>query len=163
MLRVGQGYDVHRFRDGDHLVIGGVRIPFDKSFDAHSDGDVLIHAICDALLGAAALGDIGEHFPDTDPRYAGIDSRRLLAEVRGLVHERGFRIANVDATVIAQAPKLATHILDMRRNLADDLGLPVDRVGVKATTTERLGFEGRSEGIAAQAIALIEHTEGRPG
>jgi 2-C-methyl-D-erythritol 2,4-cyclodiphosphate synthase len=163
MLRVGQGYDVHRFRDGDHLVIGGVRIPFDKSFDAHSDGDVLIHAICDALLGAAALGDIGEHFPDTDPRYAGIDSRRLLAEVRGLVHERGFRIANVDATVIAQAPKLAPHILDMRRNLADDLGLPVDRVGVKATTTERLGFEGRSEGIAAQAIALIEHTEGRPG
>lgn len=163
MLRVGQGYDVHRFRDGDHLVIGGVRIPFDKSFDAHSDGDVLIHAICDALLGAAALGDIGEHFPDTDPRYSGIDSRRLLAEVRDLVHERGFRIANVDATVIAQAPKLAPHILDMRRNLADDLGLPVDRVGVKATTTERLGFEGRSEGIAAQAIALIEHTEGRPG
>jgi 2-C-methyl-D-erythritol 2,4-cyclodiphosphate synthase len=163
MLRVGQGYDVHRFRDGDHLVIGGVRIPFDKSFDAHSDGDVLIHAICDALLGAAALGDIGEHFPDTDPRFAGIDSRRLLAEVRGLVRERGFRIANVDATVIAQAPKLAPHILDMRRNLADDLGLPVDRVGVKATTTERLGFEGRSEGIAAQAIALIEHTEGRPG
>jgi 2-C-methyl-D-erythritol 2,4-cyclodiphosphate synthase len=163
MWRVGQGYDVHRFREGDHLVIGGVRIPFSKAFDAHSDGDVLIHAICDALLGAAALGDIGEHFPDTDPRFAGIDSRRLLTEVRGLVHERGFRIANVDATVIAQAPKLAPHIPDMRRNLADDLGLPLERVGVKATTTERLGFEGRGEGITAQAIALIEQTSERPG
>lgn len=157
MLRVGQGYDVHRFRDGDHLMIGGVRIPFDHAFDAHSDGDVLIHAVCDALLGAAALGDIGQHFPDTDPRYAGIDSRRLLVEVSGLILERGFRIANVDATVIAQAPKLAPHILDMRRNLASDLGLPVERIGVKATTTERLGFEGRGEGIAAQAIALLEH------
>lgn len=157
MLRVGQGYDVHRFRDGDHLMIGGVRIPFDHAFDAHSDGDVLIHAVCDALLGAAALGDIGQHFPDTDPRYAGIDSRRLLVEVSGLILERGFRIANVDATVIAQAPKLAPHILDMRRNLASDLGLPVERIGVKATTTERLGFEGRGEGIAAQAVALLEH------
>jgi 2-C-methyl-D-erythritol 2,4-cyclodiphosphate synthase len=156
MFRVGQGYDVHCFREGDHLILGGVRIAFDKAFDAHSDGDVLIHAVCDALLGAAALGDIGRHFPDTDARYAGIDSRRLLMHVAQLLGERGFRINNVDATVIAQAPRLAPHIEAMRSNIAGDLGLSPDRVGIKATTTERLGFEGRGEGIAAQAVALVE-------
>jgi 2-C-methyl-D-erythritol 2,4-cyclodiphosphate synthase len=162
MLRVGQGYDVHRFREGDHLVIGGVRIAFEKAFDAHSDGDVLIHAVCDALLGAAALGDIGQHFPDTDETYAGIDSRRLLRQVGELLETRGLRINNVDATVIAQAPRLGPHIEAMRQNIAADLGLTTDRIGIKATTTERLGFEGRGEGIAAQAVALLEMTPGHP-
>ncbi|MGC9456908.1 MAG: 2-C-methyl-D-erythritol 2,4-cyclodiphosphate synthase [Halothiobacillaceae bacterium] len=154
-FRVGQGFDVHALTDGDHLMIGGVRIPFDRGFEAHSDGDVLLHAICDALLGAAALGDIGRHFPDNDPAYRGIDSRRLLQVVADRVRETGWQIGNVDATVIAQAPRLAPHVDAMRRQIAETLALPVDSVGVKATTSERLGFTGRGEGIAAQAVALL--------
>ena len=156
MIRVGQGYDVHRFGEGDHLVLGGVSIPHKQGLIAHSDGDVLIHALCDALLGAAALGDIGHHFPDTDAEFAGIDSRELLRHVMQLLNDAGFRLNNVDATIVAQAPKLAPHIDKMKQLLADDLGLDVSRVNIKATTTERLGFEGREEGIAAHAIVLIE-------
>ena len=155
-LRVGQGYDVHAFTEGDHLVLGGVRIPFERAFKAHSDGDVLLHALCDALLGAAGLGDIGCHFPDSDPRYAGIDSRRLLREVTGLLHDDGWGVLNADLTVIAQRPRLAQWIPQMRENIAGVLECPVDAVNVKATTTERLGFEGREEGIAALAVVLIE-------
>ena len=154
-IRIGHGYDVHAFRDGDHLVLGGVRIPHNRAFAAHSDGDVLIHALCDALLGAAALGDIGRHFPDTDPAYAGADSRVLLRRVAELIRAQGYRAGNVDATIIAQAPKMAPHIEAMRANLADDLGVALDRVSIKATTTERLGFTGREEGIAAYAVALL--------
>lgn len=154
-IRIGHGYDVHAFKDGDHVVLGGVRIAHTRAFAAHSDGDVLIHALCDALLGAAALGDIGRHFPDTDPAYKGADSRVLLRRVVGLLEERGYRVGNADATIIAQAPKLAPHIESMRANLAEDLGVAVDRVSVKATTTERLGFTGREEGIAAHAVALL--------
>ncbi len=155
-LRVGQGYDVHAFTEGDHLVLGGVRIPFERAFKAHSDGDVLLHALCDALLGAAGLGDIGRHFPDSDPRYAGIDSRRLLREVMGLLHDDAWAVLNADLTVIAQRPRLAQWIPQMRENIAGVLECPVDAVNVKATTTERLGFEGREEGIAALAVVLIE-------
>ena len=155
-IRIGHGYDVHAFEEGDHLMLGGVRVPHDRAFKAHSDGDVLIHALCDALLGAAALGDIGRHFPDTDPRYAGADSRALLREVRQLLEEGGWLIGNVDCTVIAQAPKLSPHVESMREHLAADLAVEVSRVNVKATTTERLGFAGREEGIAAHAVALIE-------
>ncbi|APZ44497.1 2-C-methyl-D-erythritol 2,4-cyclodiphosphate synthase [Acidihalobacter ferrooxydans] len=155
-MRMGHGYDVHAFEAGDHLMLGGVRIAHTQAFKAHSDGDVLIHALCDALLGAAALGDIGRHFPDTDPRYAGADSRALLREVLQLLSAGGWRVANVDCTVVAQVPKLAPHVESMRENLASDLGLDVGRVNVKATTTERLGFAGREEGIAAHAVALIE-------
>ena len=155
MLRIGHGFDVHRFGDGDHLMIGGVRVAYDQGFVAHSDGDVLLHAVCDALLGACALGDIGRHFPDTDPRWAGADSRALLRHVVTLVGEAGYRIGNVDATVIAQAPKLAPHIAAMRETLAADLGVTLGAVNVKATTTERLGFTGRGEGIAAEAVALL--------
>lgn len=155
-IRIGHGYDVHAFKAGGHVVLGGVRIPHAKAFAAHSDGDVLIHALCDALLGAAALGDIGRHFPDTDPAYKGADSRVLLRRVVELLHEQGYRVGNVDATIIAQAPKMAPHIEVMRANLADDLGVALECVNVKATTTERLGFAGREEGIAAHAVALIE-------
>ncbi|MFW5453036.1 2-C-methyl-D-erythritol 2,4-cyclodiphosphate synthase [Thioalkalivibrio sulfidiphilus] len=155
-IRIGHGYDVHAFKAGDHVVLGGVRIPHAKAFAAHSDGDVLIHALCDALLGAAALGDIGRHFLDTDPAYKGADSRVLLRRVVELLHEQGYRVGNVDATIIAQAPKMAPHIEAMRANLADDLGVALECVNVKATTTERLGFAGREEGIAAHAVALIE-------
>lgn len=155
MLRIGQGYDAHRFRDGDHLILCGVTIPFQRGFAAHSDGDVALHALCDALLGAAALGDIGRHFPDTDPRYRGIDSRILLREVLGKIEEKGFRVANVDVTIVAQAPKLAPYIAAMREYLTQDLGIPLDRVNVKATTTEGMGFEGRGEGISAHAVALL--------
>lgn len=158
-IRIGHGYDVHAFKAGDHLVLGGVRIPHGKAFAAHSDGDVLIHALCDALLGAAALGDIGRHFPDTDPAYRGADSRMLLRRVVELLREQGYRVGNMDATLIAQAPKMAPHIESMRANLADDLGIPLERVNVKATTTERLGFAGREEGIAAHAVVLIEFQE----
>ncbi len=158
-LRIGHGYDVHAFREGDLLVLGGVRIPHDRAFAAHSDGDVLIHALCDALLGAAALGDIGRHFPDTDPRYRGIDSRLLLREVVRLLREAGYAIGNVDATIVAQAPKMAPHIGQMRAHLAADLGVDIRCVNVKATTTERLGFVGREEGIAVHAVALIEARE----
>lgn len=155
MFRIGQGYDAHRFKEGDHVVLCGVKIPYTQGFAAHSDGDVALHALCDALLGAAALGDIGRHFPDTDARYKGIDSRLLLREVRQKVAELGYAIGNVDVTVVAQAPRLAAHIQAMRENVAQDLELPVDCVNIKATTTEGMGFEGRGEGISAHAVALL--------
>jgi len=154
-MRIGHGYDVHAFREGNHIVLGGVRIPFDKAFLAHSDGDVAIHALCDALLGAAALGDIGRHFPDTSGEFKNIDSRILLRRVVALLKERGHFVGNVDITIVAQAPKLAPHIPAMRENLAADLEVDIDRVNVKATTTEGLGFAGRGEGIAAYAVALL--------
>ena len=156
MVRIGHGYDVHPFMEGDHIVLGGVHIPFNKTFKAHSDGDILIHALCDALLGAAALGDIGHHFPDSDPRYASIDSRRLLRHVVALLDGHHLQISNVDATIIAQAPRLAPHIEAMRANLTADLQLSPGRVNIKATTTERLGFCGRGEGIAAHAVVLLD-------
>jgi 2-C-methyl-D-erythritol 2,4-cyclodiphosphate synthase len=156
MIRVGQGYDVHRFGEGDHIMLGGVRIPHQQGMVAHSDGDVLIHAICDALLGAGAMGDIGHHFPDTDDQYADANSRDLLRQVVGLLRDHGFRLNNVDATIVAQAPKLAPYIQDMRRVLAEDMGIELAQVNIKATTTERLGFTGREEGIAVHAISLVE-------
>ncbi|QXP91737.1 2-C-methyl-D-erythritol 2,4-cyclodiphosphate synthase [Methylococcus capsulatus] len=155
MFRIGQGYDAHRFKEGDHIVLCGVKIPFGRGFAAHSDGDVALHALCDALLGAAALGDIGRHFPDTDARYKGIDSRVLLREVRQRIASLGYTVGNVDVTVVAQAPRLAAHIQAMRENLAQDLEIPPDCVNVKATTTEGMGFEGRGEGISAHAVALL--------
>jgi 2-C-methyl-D-erythritol 2,4-cyclodiphosphate synthase len=154
-MRIGQGFDVHALVVGRRLVIGGVEIAYDRGLAGHSDADVLLHAVCDALLGAAALGDIGRHFPDTDPRFKGIDSRELLRHVVGLVRERGWKAANVDATIIAQAPRMAPHIPAMVANIAADLGVDASRVNVKATTTEGLGFAGRGEGIAAQAICLL--------
>ena len=154
-MRIGHGYDVHGFEAGDHIMLGGVRIPHDKAFRAHSDGDVLIHAVCDALLGALALGDIGRHFPDSDARYANVDSRELLREVMTQVNERGYRLGNLDATVIAQAPKLSPHVDALRAHLAADLDSDIERVNVKATTTEKLGFEGREEGISAHAVVLL--------
>lgn len=154
-MRIGTGFDVHAFADGRALVIGGVTIPHPRGLAGHSDADVLLHAIADALLGALALGDIGMHFPDTDARYRGADSRVLLRHVASLVAARGYSVANLDATVIAQAPKLAPHIPAMRDNVAADLGCGVDQVSVKATTTERLGFTGREEGIAAEAVVLL--------
>ena len=154
-MRIGTGYDVHRLEEGLELWIGGVKIAHTHGLLGHSDADVLLHAICDALLGAAALGDIGKHFPDTDPQYKGISSVKLLAHVGALLKEKGYSIGNIDYTVVAQRPKLAPHIPQMRQTIADALGIDVDCVSVKATTTERLGFEGREEGISAQAIALI--------
>jgi 2-C-methyl-D-erythritol 2,4-cyclodiphosphate synthase len=154
-MRIGTGFDVHAFAAGRPLVIGGVTIPFERGLAGHSDADVLLHAISDALLGALALGDLGVHFPDTDARYAGADSRALLRHVMSLVTQRGYDVANVDATVVAQAPKLAPYVQAMRANIAADLGCDPDRISVKATTTERLGFAGREEGIAAQAVALV--------
>ncbi|MBK1690906.1 2-C-methyl-D-erythritol 2,4-cyclodiphosphate synthase [Ectothiorhodospira mobilis] len=155
-MRIGHGFDVHAFTEGDHLIIGGVRLEHDRAFAAHSDGDVLVHAVCDALLGAAALGDIGRHFPDTDPAYRGADSRVLLRRVVEEIHARGWRVGNVDATVVAQAPKMAPYVERMRTHLAEDLGVTPAEVNVKATTTERLGFEGRREGISAHAVALLQ-------
>ena len=155
-MRIGHGYDVHRFEAGDHVVIGGVSIPHDQGLAAHSDGDVLIHAICDALLGAIGAGDIGKHFPDNDPANKDIDSRVLLRKVMRLVGAEGFQLANVDATVVAQAPKMAPHIDAMCKHLASDLGAARGQVNVKATTTEKLGFAGREEGIAAHAVVLLE-------
>ena len=155
-MRVGQGFDVHALAPGRRLVIGGVEIPHEMGLEGHSDADVLLHAICDALLGAAALGDIGWQFPDTDPKYEDSDSRTLLREVGRKITAQGFRIVNVDATIIAQAPRMAPHVARMIGNIASDLGLKPAQVSVKATTTESLGFTGRGEGIAAQAIALIE-------
>ena len=155
-MRIGQGFDVHRLVAGRTLVIGGVEIAHDKGLLGHSDADVLLHAICDALLGAAALGDIGRHFPDSDARYQGIDSRELLRHVARLLVERGHRVVNVDATLIAEAPRMAPHIPKMVANIASDLAIDANCVNVKATTTEKLGFAGRGEGIAAQAICLIE-------
>jgi 2-C-methyl-D-erythritol 2,4-cyclodiphosphate synthase len=154
-LRVGQGFDAHRFGPGDAIVIGGVTIPHTQGIVAHSDGDVLIHAICDALLGAAALGDIGQHFPDTDPALAGIDSGVLLRQTQALLDDLAWQLVNLDATVIAQAPRLAQYIPQMRDTLSELLSVEVGQVNLKATTTERLGFTGRGEGIAAQAAVLL--------
>ena len=156
-MRIGQGFDVHALVEGRRLIIGGVEIPFDKGLLGHSDADVLLHAVCDALIGAAGLGDIGKHFPDTDMRFHDADSRVLLREVAALVRNAGYRIVNVDSTIIAQAPKMAPHIQEMRERIAEDLGLWPQDVNVKAKTTERLGFTGRGEGIAAEAVALIEN------
>ncbi|MGB5639763.1 MAG: 2-C-methyl-D-erythritol 2,4-cyclodiphosphate synthase [Sedimenticolaceae bacterium] len=154
-MRIGHGFDAHRFCEGGHVTIGGVRIDHDKGLEAHSDGDVLVHAVCDALLGAAGLGDIGLHFPDSDDRYRGIDSRVLLRRVRDALAERGLRVSNLDSTVIAQAPRMGPHIQLMCSRLAEDMGVAVDRVNVKATTTEKMGYTGRGEGIAAHAVALV--------
>lgn len=156
-LRIGQGFDVHAFGDASlPLWMGGVRIPHERGLIAHSDGDVLLHAICDACLGALALGDIGHHFPDTDPRYRGIDSRTLLRHVVALLAEKGAKLINVDSTIVAQRPKMAPHIPAMRQHIAVDTGLSPDAVSVKATTTEKLGFTGREEGIACYAVVLLE-------
>ena len=154
-MRIGHGYDVHRLAEGRRLILGGVDIPWERGLLGHSDADVLTHAVMDALLGAAGLGDIGKHFPDTDPAYAGADSLKLLAHVAGLLEERGYAVGNVDATVLAQRPKLAPHIPRMRDNLARAMGVEPDRVNVKATTEEGLGFTGSGEGMAAHAVALI--------
>jgi len=155
-MRIGQGFDVHALVPGRKLVIGGVEIPHHLGLQGHSDADVLLHAICDALMGAAALGDIGRHYPDSDPGYSEIDSRHLLRDTARQVERAGFRIVNVDATIIAQAPRMAPHMARMIGNIASDLGLQPAAVNIKATTTEGLGFPGRGEGIAAQAVALIE-------
>lgn len=155
-LRIGIGYDVHAFGPGDHVMLGGVRVAHARGLVAHSDGDVLIHALCDALLGALALGDIGKYFPPTEERWRGADSRDLLRAVVGLLRERGWRAANVDSVVVCERPRLAPHIDFMRTHLAADLGIAFEAVGVKATTSEKLGFTGREEGIAAQAVVLVE-------
>ena len=154
-MRIGQGFDVHALVAGRKLIIGGVQIPYEKGLEGHSDADVLIHAICDALLGAAGLGDIGRHFPDTDPAYKGADSRVLLRAVAKKIEVARFRVGNVDATIIAQAPRMAPHVAQMVANISADLGVAAAAINVKATTTEHLGFTGRGEGIAAQAIALL--------
>jgi len=154
-MRIGQGFDAHALKAGRKLVLGGVTIPHDKGLDGHSDADVLLHAICDALIGAAALGDIGRHFPDSDPRFKGVDSRKLLRETALLLANHGWRLVNLDATIVAQEPRLAPHIPAMVANIAADLGVPQRDVSVKAKSTEQLGFTGRGEGIAAQAVALV--------
>ena len=155
-MRIGHGYDIHALGPGDHVTLGGLRIAHDRGLIAHSDGDVLIHALCDALLGALALGDIGRHFPPTDPQWRGADSRLFLRRVAAMVAERGWRLGNADLSVIAEAPKLAPHIAAMQANLAADLGVEPDRIGIKATTHEKLGALGRGEGIAAHAVVLVE-------
>lgn len=155
-MRIGHGYDVHKFGGAGPITIGGVKIDYEQGLVAHSDGDVLIHALCDALLGALALGDIGKHFPDTDAAYAGADSRVLLRHVVELVHQRGYQLGNADMTIIAQAPKMAPHIQTMRERLAQDCQCTIDAINVKATTTEKLGFAGRKEGIAAHAVVLVQ-------
>ncbi|MCC8036542.1 MAG: 2-C-methyl-D-erythritol 2,4-cyclodiphosphate synthase [Bacteroidales bacterium] len=157
-MRIGQGFDVHAFAPERKLILCGVEIPYELGLLGHSDADVAIHAMCDALLGALALGDIGKHFPDTDPRYKGVDSRVLLRAVMDLVKEKGYAVGNVDITIIAQAPKMLPHIPQMRENMALDLGVDLDRVSIKATTTEHLGFTGRREGIASLATALLIST-----
>lgn len=154
-LRVGQGYDVHAFGPGDHVMLGGVRIPHTAGVQAHSDGDVVLHALCDALLGAAALGDIGMHFPDTDPRWRGADSRVFVRHVASLLAARGYRVVNVDTTVLADAPRLGKFRDAMREHIAADLGIAIDQVNIKATTSEGLGFIGKREGLACHAIALL--------
>ncbi len=156
MMRIGQGFDAHAFRDGGRLVLGGVEIPAQRSLEAHSDGDVVLHAVCDALLGAAGLGDIGGHFPPSDPTYKGIDSRLLLRRCLELVASECYRVVNVDITIIAQAPRLAPYVEDMRAHIAADLQVNTRQVNVKATTTEHLGFTGREEGIAALAVILLD-------
>jgi len=154
-MRIGHGFDVHAFEDGDHLMLCGVRIPYDKKFKAHSDGDVAIHALCDSLLGAVALGDIGKLFPDSDDKYHGVDSRLLLRDVMARVGERGYQVGNIDLTIVAQEPKLAGYIQAMREVLADDLGVELDQVNVKTTTTEQLGFIGKQHGVAVHSVALL--------
>lgn len=154
-MRIGTGYDVHKLVEGRKLILGGVEIPYEKGLLGHSDADVLLHAVMDALLGAAGLGDIGYHFPDRDPEYAGADSRKLLERVGEMLFEKGFAVGNIDATVICQAPKLRPYIETMRDNIADTLGIFPDQVNVKATTEEHLGFTGRGEGISAEAVALL--------
>lgn len=155
-MRIGQGYDVHKLVEGRKCIICGVEIPYEKGLLGHSDADVALHALSDAILGAAALGDIGRHFPDTDPEFKGADSRVLLRRVVELAESKGFRIGNADITIIAQRPKMMDHIEQMRRNVADDLKTDIGRVNIKATTTEKLGFEGRGEGISAMAVVLLE-------
>lgn len=155
MIRVGSGFDVHQLVEGRKLILGGVEIPFEKGLLGHSDADVLLHAIKDALLGAAALGDIGRHFPDSDERYRGISSLELLRKVKTKLDENGFQVNNLDATIIAQAPRMSPFIEAMRENIAQTLGIPLEDINIKATTTEKLGFTGRGEGIAAQAVATI--------
>lgn len=157
-MRIGHGYDVHAFGDGDHIMLCGVRIAHQNGLMAHSDGDVALHALTDALLGALALGDIGHHFPDDDPAFEGADSRQLLRQVIALVKARGFVLGNADLTIIAQAPKLASHIAAMRQNLSQDVGGDIDLINVKATTTEKLGFVGREEGIAVHAVVLLKES-----
>jgi 2-C-methyl-D-erythritol 2,4-cyclodiphosphate synthase len=156
-LRIGHGFDVHALVPGRLLILGGVKIPYERGLAGHSDADVLLHAICDALLGAAALGDIGRHFPDTDARFAGADSRLLLRHCHALIQEKGFSVGNVDATIVCQRPKLASHIPQMRAHIAEDLEVSEDAVNIKATTTEQLGYTGRGEGIAAHAVTLIQY------
>lgn len=156
MIRIGHGFDVHRLVEGRQCIIGGVDIPFEKGLDGHSDADVLLHAICDALLGAAALGDIGKHFPPSDMRYKGIDSRQLLRHVVVLLKDKGFAIGNIDATVICEAPKLSSHTAQMCNNIAEDCNADVSCINIKATTTEKLGFTGRGEGIAAEAVCVLQ-------
>jgi 2-C-methyl-D-erythritol 2,4-cyclodiphosphate synthase len=160
-MRVGQGFDVHQLVAGRKLIIGGVDIPYTKGLAGHSDADVLLHAICDALIGAAALGDIGKHFPDTDPELKGIDSRKLLRKVGELLHKSGWKIVNIDATIIAEAPKMAPHIPGMIKNICADLALPVTDVNIKAKTNEKLGYLGRGEGIETHVVACIDHAEHR--
>jgi|TARA_B110000902_G_scaffold58496_1_gene68585 2-C-methyl-D-erythritol 2,4-cyclodiphosphate synthase len=154
-MRIGHGYDVHRFGLGDKLILGGVSIPYEHSFVAHSDGDVLIHALIDALLGAAALGDIGQHFPDTDAKWQGANSRQLLLAVVGMIGGKGYKLANADITIVAQQPKMLPHLDKMRLNLAADIDCNIDQINIKATTTEELGFAGRKEGIACHAVVLL--------
>lgn len=154
-MRIGQGFDAHKFGPGDKIVVGGVVIPHERGVLAHSDGDVLLHALCDALLGAAAMGDIGQHFPDSDPQYRNANSRNLLQLVAAKLRAAGWQVENCDSTIIAQEPRMARHIPQMVKNIAEDLGIPQDCVSVKATTTEQMGFTGRGEGIAAQAVSLL--------
>jgi len=154
-MRIGHGYDVHKFMPGTKLVLGGVTIPYDKGLAAHSDGDVIVHALCDALLGAAGLNDIGRHFPDSDPQYRGIDSRMLLRRIMDLLKKQALTVSNADITVVAQAPKLATYTDTMKKNLAEDIEIDEERLNIKATTTEGMGFTGRGEGIAAYAVVLL--------
>ncbi len=158
-IRIGHGYDVHAFETGEHIILGGVSIAYHRKFKAHSDGDVLIHAVCDALLGALALGDIGHHFPDTDDAFKGINSRELLKKVYKLINASGYVLLNLDTTIVAEAPKMASHIMQMRANLADDLSVDIKQINVKATTTEKLGFIGRQEGIAVHSVCLVDKTD----
>ncbi len=160
MLRIGQGLDVHAFTDGDHVTLGGIKIPHTHGIKAHSDGDVLLHALCDALLGALALGDIGQHFPDTDDAYKGADSKVLLAHVYNLVKSKGYQLINADMTVICEAPKLAPHNLAMRECIAKVLGVSVDCISIKATTNEKMGYLGRKEGIFASSVVLLQKMNG---
>ena len=159
IIRIGHGYDVHAFEDGNHVILGGVKIPYHSQFKAHSDGDVLLHAVCDAMLGALALGDIGQHFPDTDNAYKDVDSRTLFKQVYQLVNEQDYVLSNLDVTIIAQEPKMAPHIMKMRANLAEDCNVSEELINVKATTTENLGFIGREEGIAVHSVCLLQKIE----